>query len=58
MSGLFISSFLMAGVYPGRVETADEIGENMELQVWGERSGGRVIAAIVVYGPLGGGAFD
>jgi hypothetical protein len=40
------------------VETADEIGENMELQVWGESSGDRVIATIVVYGPLGGGAFN
>jgi hypothetical protein len=36
------------------VETADEIGENMELQVWGERSGDRVIATVVVYGSLGG----
>jgi hypothetical protein len=41
-----------------RVETADEIGENMELQVWGERSGDRIIATIVVYGPLAGGAFN
>jgi hypothetical protein len=41
-----------------QVETADEIGENMEMQVWGERSGDRVIASIVVYGPLAGGAFD
>jgi hypothetical protein len=40
------------------VATAGEIGENTELQVWGERSGDRVIATIVVYGPLGGGAFD
>ena len=38
-----------------RVETADEIGENMELQVWGERSGDRVIATVVVYGSLDGG---
>ncbi len=41
-----------------QVETADEIGENMELQVWGERSGDRVIATIVVFGPLAGGAFE
>ena len=41
-----------------QVETGDEIGENMELQVWGERSGDRVIATIVVYGPLAGGAFE
>lgn len=41
-----------------QVEAADEIGENMELQVWGERSGDRIIATIVVYGPLGGGAFE
>jgi hypothetical protein len=40
------------------VDTADEISENMELQVWGERSGDRVIATIVVYGPLGGGVFN
>ena len=41
-----------------QVETADEIGENMELQVWGERSGDRVIATVVVYGLLAGGAFE
>ena len=41
-----------------QVETGDEIGENMELQVWGERSGDRVIATIVVFGPLAGGAFE
>ena len=41
-----------------QVETADEIGENMELQVWGERRGDRVIATVVVYGLLGGRAFE
>ena len=36
----------------------EEMPEQAELQVWGERRGDRVIASLVVFGPLGGGAFE
>jgi hypothetical protein len=40
------------------VTDSDPIEENMEVQVWGERRGSRIIADVVVFGPLGGGAFE
>ena len=36
----------------------EEMPEQAEIQVWGERRGDRIIATIVVFGPLGGGAFQ
>lgn len=41
-----------------QVNSAEEISGNMELEVWGERRGDRIVAAVLVYGPLGGGAFE
>ncbi len=38
--------------------SADDMKEQMEIQVWGERRGDRVIADVLVFGPLGGGAFE
>jgi hypothetical protein len=35
--------------------SADEIESQMEMSVWGERRGDRVIAAVVVFGPMPGG---
>lgn len=35
-----------------------EIDTNMEIQVWGEKRGDRVVAKVVVFGPLAGGAFE
>jgi len=40
------------------VTDSGQIDENMEVQVWGERRGDRVVADIVVFGPLAGGAFE
>jgi hypothetical protein len=40
------------------VTDSGEIEENMEIQVWGERRGDRVVATAVVFGPLAGGAFE
>jgi hypothetical protein len=40
------------------VGDTDEIRAQMEAQVWGERRGERVVAEVVVFGPLAGGAFD
>jgi len=40
------------------VTDSNQIKEQMEIQVWGERHGDRVIASIVVFGPLAGGAFE
>jgi hypothetical protein len=37
---------------------ASELKETMEIQVWGERRGDRVVADVVVFGPLAGGAFE
>ena len=34
------------------------IEEQMEVQVWGERRGERIIAQVLVFGPLAGGAFE
>ena len=41
-----------------QVDSADDIGENTEIEVWGERRGDRVFATTVVFGPLAGGAFE
>lgn len=35
-----------------------EIEPQMEVQVWGQRRGDRVVAEVIVFGPLGGGAFQ
>lgn len=37
------------------VTDAGQIEPQMEVQVWGERRGDRVVAAVLVFGPLGGG---
>lgn len=40
------------------VTDASEIEPQMEVQVWGERRGDRIVADVLVFGPLGGGAFE
>ena len=40
------------------VDSVDEIGENSELEVWGEKRGDRIVADVLVFGPLAGGAFE
>lgn len=40
------------------VDNPDLIEPQMEVQVWGERSGDRITAEIVVFGPLGDGTFE
>lgn len=40
------------------VTDANEIEDQMEVQVWGERRGDRVVADVLVFGPLGGGTFE
>jgi hypothetical protein len=35
-----------------------EIEAQMEVQVWGERRGERVVAEVLVFGPLAGGALE
>lgn len=40
------------------VSSAEEIAGNLELEIWGERRGDRIVATVLVYGPLGGGAFQ
>jgi hypothetical protein len=37
---------------------ANDIEPQMEVQVWGERRGDRIVADVLVFGPLGGGAFE
>ena len=37
---------------------SDEIEAQMEVQVWGERRGDRIVAEVLVFGPLAGGAFE
>ena len=39
------------------VSDSSQIEAQMEVQVWGERRGDRIVADIVVFGPLAGGAF-
>ncbi len=40
------------------VTDSSQIETQMEVQVWGERRGDRIIADVVVFGPLAGGAFE
>lgn len=40
------------------VDSADDIGDNSELEVWGEKRGDRIVATVLVFGPLAGGAFE
>lgn len=40
------------------VSDSSELKEQMEAQVWGERRGDRIVAEVVVFGPLAGGAFE
>lgn len=40
------------------VTDSGQIEEKMEVQVWGERRGDRIVAEAVVFGPLAGGAFE
>lgn len=35
-----------------------QIKEKMEAQIWGERRGDRILADVVVFGPLAGGQFE
>lgn len=37
---------------------ASQIETQMEVQVWGERRGDRIVADVLVFSPLGGGAFE
>jgi hypothetical protein len=37
-----------------QVTSADEIQPQMEVQIWGEQRGDRIVAAVVVFGPLPG----
>jgi len=40
------------------VDSLAEMSDNAEIEVWGERSGDRIVAEVLVFGPLGGGAFE
>ncbi|MBK8900410.1 MAG: hypothetical protein IPM53_04440 [Anaerolineaceae bacterium] len=41
-----------------QVDSSDDVTGNLELEIWGERRGDRIVATVLVYGPLGGGAFE
>lgn len=41
-----------------QVESSDDVTGNLELEIWGDRRGDRIVATVLVYGPLGGGAFE
>lgn len=41
-----------------QVDSADDVTGNLELEIWGERRGDRIVATVLVYGPLGGGSFE
>jgi hypothetical protein len=41
-----------------QVDTVDKISEHAEIEVWGERRGDRIVATVLVFGPLGGGQFE
>lgn len=41
-----------------QVDSAEEIEVNSEIEVWGEKRGDRIVATVLVFGPLGGGAFE
>jgi hypothetical protein len=36
------------------IDSLEEIGENTELQIWGEKRGDRVVAQVLVYRIVGG----
>ncbi len=40
------------------VSSNDEIKKDMEIQVWGTQSGDRIVADVIVFGPLAGGQFE
>ena len=40
------------------VTSSDDVTGNLELEIWGERRGDRIVATVLVYGSLGGGAFE
>ena len=40
------------------VTDSSQIQEQMEVEVWGERRGDRIVAEVVIFGPLGGTAFE
>lgn len=40
------------------VTDSSEIKEQMEIEIWGTRSGDRIVAELIVFGPLAGGAFE
>lgn len=41
-----------------QVDSNDDVTGSLEIEVWGEKRGDRIIATMLVYGPLGGGAFE
>ena len=41
-----------------QVDSNEDVKGSVEIEVWGEKRGDRIIATILVYGSLGGGAFD
>lgn len=41
-----------------QVDSPEEVNGSLEIEVWGEKRGDRIIASILVFGPLGGGAFE
>lgn len=40
-----------------QIDSLEDVPDNAEIEVWGERSGDRIVAEVLVFGPLGGGAF-
>ncbi|MCA9921354.1 MAG: hypothetical protein KC421_03225 [Anaerolineales bacterium] len=41
-----------------QIDSLDDLPDNAEIEVWGERSGDRIVADVLVFGPLAGGAFE
>lgn len=41
-----------------QVDSNEGVTGSLEIEVWGEKRGDRIIASLVVFGPLGGGAFE
>ena len=41
-----------------QIDSLEDMPENAEIEVWGERSGDRIVADVLVFGPLAGGAFE
>ena len=41
-----------------QVDSNDDVTGSLEIEVWGEKRGDRIVATLLVYGPLGGGAFE